>query len=1690
MNRHLTALLCAALLPAVTATAFAAAPATVRTTDIRRVANVKPLRGFTVTPESFRFESLRHREPSDGLVVEIPRPKGGSEESEREYEKYKEHPVGRSPEEMGHVTIDRNPGPFGTSLARPELGPLAPVVNNGFEGITQSGYIPSEPTVAAGPLNIFTAGNSTVTVTNKDGTNRVETSGATFFNVTFGEGGISDAQCFYDALRGRFVALCFTKGTTYSNFYLAISQTNDARGSWWRYKFDMTKEGTTPTTLWADYQSVGLSDDKIAMTGQMYTLAGDLYQYQKVRVLDRAAAYSGQALTYVDFVNWAPPTGGDYRDLFVTKAARNLTAGDNDIHLFCVPVAAGTTVTSTTIFGPPSSPSMSVPVLVPVRSYAMPANAVQKGTATTVPTNDCRPTDFSVRNGVLTVAWHESVSLGGLVSAIRLFQLRLSDLAVLTDETLAASGTYMYFPAAIADSVGTVFVGFDRSSSTEYPSSYVTGKRRGDATLQSSALVRTGASSTAQSRWGDYTGIDIDATLSGPGGTVAWYAGQYTKGTNTFGTWIQKVTFTYGQITGTVSDDCDGSATTTGDRSALAGVTVALKQGATTVQTTTTGVTGAFAFGWLESGTYDVVVTPPATGTNVDAATGSGGTTQTRQSASTVQVALTNAQTAAGLAFQVTSSHAAPLTTGLSPYGRVAGSGGFTLTVNGTNFARCATVRWDGADRATTWVSATQLTAAILAADVAAAGSHAVTVSTPSPGGGLSNAQTFTVTGAADTQAPLVQVTAPGGGQSWAIGSLQTIQWNATDDIGVNAVSIAWSTDGGATFPNTIATGVPNTGSYAWTVTGLPTTTARLRVRALDSGGNVGSDSSHTNVSFTGWTVTASAGANGAISPGGATGVGDGATPAYTITPANGYMVADVLVNGVSVGAVTNYTFAAVHANQTIAATFTAAAYPLNITIVGTGSVSKNPNVALHPAGSSVTLTASAPPGWAFDAWSGDVNSSANPVGITLSQARNVTATFTQHVYTWVGGATGDFTVASNWAPTRSVPSSDDLLQFVGGTAVVTSVPTQTIGRLALSGGAAVTLQPTTLGASLTLSGRAGQDLDVPAGCTLTLNGSGALTLALTTGATGLVGGTIHMSNAAHRLNAVDGGALVFVGGSQLLIGAGFSGSVFSAPGSGANANSVVFQEGSLLAQSAGTNPFGLSVPSSYVIFQAGSRYRVDGNLVLSISGRTYADFEYNYTGTLSASGPSAFSLDSLIVSKGTLNWNTTGGGNIRGDIVVKSGATLNMNPASGTPVTILGGTTLQYVDVAGTFSSLANLGLAVNNPSGIVLRRNFTFGGPFAFTQGRVITNANALNIAAAGSVTGAGAGTGWVVGNLRRNFAAGTSTRTFDIGDFTVYAPVTVTMNGAATAFDVTAGSTTGDHPELASIDLDPNQSLNRWWTLSRTAATAFTSYDAVFQYSADDLDPAADPLQFVARRYAAGWSNASTGTLAATSTQLTGLTAFGDFAFGEISAIDALPPAVAVTSPNGGEVLLAGGLSDLTWNATDNVGVTSVDLYLSRAGRDGPYETVVTDVPNTGSYSWNVTSPYTSTAWLRAVAHDGAGNSAADTSAAAFAILAATGVNDGPVTAYALSPVFPNPTRGTATFAFALPAAGHVKLTVLDVQGRQVLSLADGEFAAGRHSLAWTNGRTALLGAGLYFARLQVAGRTITQRFAIAR
>jgi hypothetical protein len=82
----------------------------------------------------------------------------------------------------------------------------------------------------------------------------------------------------------------------------------------------------------------------------------------------------------------------------------------------------------------------------------------------------------------------------------------------------------------------------------------------------------------------------------------------------------------------------------------------------------------------------------------------------------------------------------APVISSISPAFSNAGGATFTLTVTGTGFIANSTVYWGTSALTTTYGSATQLTAQVLATGIATGGTTvAVTVQTPSPGGGTSN---------------------------------------------------------------------------------------------------------------------------------------------------------------------------------------------------------------------------------------------------------------------------------------------------------------------------------------------------------------------------------------------------------------------------------------------------------------------------------------------------------------------------------------------------------------------------------------------------------------------------------------------------------------------------------------------------------------------------------------------------------------------------------------------------------------------------------------------------------------------------------------------------------------------------------------------------------------------------------------
>jgi cytochrome c peroxidase len=84
-------------------------------------------------------------------------------------------------------------------------------------------------------------------------------------------------------------------------------------------------------------------------------------------------------------------------------------------------------------------------------------------------------------------------------------------------------------------------------------------------------------------------------------------------------------------------------------------------------------------------------------------------------------------------------------------------------------------------------------------------------------------------------------------------------------------------------------------------------------------------------------------------------------------------------------------------------------------------------------------------------------------------------------------------------------------------------------------------------------------------------------------------------------------------------------------------------------------------------------------------------------------------------------------------------------------------------------------------------------------------------------------------------------------------------------------------------------------------------------------------------------------------------------------------------------------------------------------------------------------------------------------------------------------ALGPSLPNPARGAATIDFTLPSDGVIRLTVYDLAGHEIATLAAGNYQAGRHTVAWAgqDRRGQIVGSGTYVYRLQSGEVTLSRK-----
>jgi hypothetical protein len=209
-------------------------------------------------------------------------------------------------------------------------------------------------------------------------------------------------------------------------------------------------------------------------------------------------------------------------------------------------------------------------------------------------------------------------------------------------------------------------------------------------------------------------------------------------------------------------------------------------------------------------------------------------------------------------------------------------------------------------------------------------------------------------------------------------------------------------------------------------------------------------------------------------------------------------------------------------------------------------------------------------------------------------------------------------------------------------------------------------------------------------------------------------------------------------------------------------------------------------------------------------------------------------------------------------------------------------GTKAQTVVSTGAFNNMT-INKTTNN---VTIANNVSAAGTVNFVKGLIVAGNFTFSVTATGSVTGASASTGWVFGRLQKNVATGTNvTRNYEFGDATNYTPATLIFASVATAGNISGIVLTPDHPQIATSPLNPNRSVNRYWSFTN-AGTVYTLTSATVNWVTADVDASALFAYFRVGNYSGGtWTLPAVTTVLANSITATGITTLGDIAVGEL-------------------------------------------------------------------------------------------------------------------------------------------------------------------------------------------------------------
>jgi hypothetical protein len=390
-----------------------------------------------------------------------------------------------------------------------------------------------DASIGVGPAHLVVTTNFKVAVLSKTGgAPLLETSLRAWFTSVLPAqvDVVFDPRVLYDQHDGRWVLVA--SGVHYEDFtspflLLSVSRTSDPRGDWSVWAFPEVGRSKIP---WPDHPSLGVDAQALYLSANLIGASNST----RLRVIPKAAAYAGGAVTYTDFEGLQNPVDEDH-----PKPTPALTVFP--CHTWGAPRVeflvstrqdrpVERVVTVWTVTGSAGNPQLDCrSVDVTPHSVAVPS-ATQKG-GPMLSTGDARVRNAVFSGGSIWFAFASSHQAGATVSTARWYQLDPAVGRVIQEGNFAVPDVHHCYPALVPDVHGNAALVVGRSGPTERVSVQLTARRASDPpnelppsrTVHDGTAVHDNPDRHGHNRWGDYHAAALDPS----DGVTIWVYGGY-----------------------------------------------------------------------------------------------------------------------------------------------------------------------------------------------------------------------------------------------------------------------------------------------------------------------------------------------------------------------------------------------------------------------------------------------------------------------------------------------------------------------------------------------------------------------------------------------------------------------------------------------------------------------------------------------------------------------------------------------------------------------------------------------------------------------------------------------------------------------------------------------------------------------------------------------------------------------------------------------------------------------------------------------------------------------------------------------------------------------------------------------------------------------------------------------------------